>query len=344
RLQHPAAVDDVNNLASVTWEHAKANSTNIIYAVRSMVDGLGKMPGPRMLLLASSGFLSGDLEYLQDELITRALHAEVVINALDAKGLYTYPAGGRPIDAPAPRGRSVRTEIAEAAIAGRQEQAKDDGMAVLALGTGGSFYHNSNDLNRGFQELGVLPEVVYVLGFSPSDAAADGRYHGLKVKLAAGNHYSVQSRLGYTAATRSAPVEQKPASKLDLAVMASDTPADVPAGMTVQEVNPSGGAPTLNLVVHVDVGKLKFETQWGRRSVKLTFVLALLDAGGSFLSGTRSEMELSLKQDTFDRLAGPGFNVNLPVRAPAGKYTLRGVVQEGIEGKMTALSQVVEIR
>ena len=42
-----------------------------------------------MVLLASSGFVSGTLEMEQDQLTEQALHANVVINALDAKGLYT---------------------------------------------------------------------------------------------------------------------------------------------------------------------------------------------------------------------------------------------------------------
>jgi len=45
--------------------------------------------------------------------------------------------------------------------------------------------------------LGMVPETMYVLAFSPSGVAADGRFHSLKVRLAAGQRYSLQARLGY---------------------------------------------------------------------------------------------------------------------------------------------------
>jgi VWFA-related protein len=342
-ISRSAALQDVTSLAHTIWEHSLANSRNALYSIGGMVDSLGKLPGRRMLLLASSGFLSGNLEYLLDEMTTRALHAEVVINSLDAKGLYTLTPG-RPIEAPPARGRSPRTQIAEASIQSRQASARDDGMAILALGTGGSFYRNSNNLDKGFHELGSIPDVVYVLGFSPADATPDGRYHALKVKLAAGNHYSVQSRLGYTAPTKNPPAERRQPSKLDVAVMATDTLADVPVTLALEPGKPANGNPTLNVVAHIDVKALKFDMRADRRALKLTFLMALLGLGGAFISGKQGEIDLALKPATFDGLAGTGFTVTVPIEAPPGAYTLRGLVQEGLDGKMSASSQVVELR
>jgi hypothetical protein len=302
------------------------------------------MPGRRMLLLASSGFLSGNLEYLLDDMTTKALHAEVVINTLDAKGLYTLTPG-RPIDAPPVRGRSVRTQIAEASIQSRQASAKDDGMASLALGTGGAFYHNSNDLDKGFHDLGTIPDVVYVLGFSPSDAAPDGRYHPLKVKLTANHHYSLQSRMGYTAPSKnpSAPEQRQP-SRLDTEAMATDTLDEVPVSLAWIPAKPENGNPSVNVAVHLDVKHLKFDTRTDRRTLKLTYIVNILSAGGAFIAGRQGEIELTLKPETYDALSPDGMNVMLPLQAPAGTYTLRGVVQEGIDGKISASSLPLELR
>jgi VWFA-related protein len=343
RIGHDQAVQEVTSLANMIWEHSLSNSRNALYSIEGVVNSLGKLPGRRMLLLASSGFLSGNLEYALDELTTKALHAEVVINALDSKGLYTLTPG-RPIDAPPVRSRSPRTQIAEASIQSRQESAKDDGMAVLALGTGGAFYHNSNDLDKGFHELGTIPDVVYVLGFSPSDAKPDGRYHALKVKLAAGRHYSLQSRMGYTAPSKTPPVEQRQPSKLDTEAMATDTLAEVPVSLSWAPGQPENGNPTLTAVVHLDVKRLKFDTSADRRALKLKFIMAVLNASGAFIAGRQGEIELDLKQASFDSLAGQGMNVLLPLQAPPGTYTLRGVVQESLEGKISASSLPVELR
>jgi len=56
-------------------------------------------------------------------------------------------------------------------------------MASLADGTGGTFFHNSNDLDAGFKALTEVPETVYVLELSLNNVKPDGAYHSLKVKL-----------------------------------------------------------------------------------------------------------------------------------------------------------------
>jgi len=58
------------------WEHALKNSKSTLDALDGLVDGMAKLPGERMILLASTGFLTGNLEIDQDRLMAKALHAE----------------------------------------------------------------------------------------------------------------------------------------------------------------------------------------------------------------------------------------------------------------------------
>ena len=90
----PCSPIQVTAPAETIWEHALNNSRNTLRVIESLVDGMAKLPGERMILLASAGFLTGNLETDQDRLMAKALHAEVVINTLDAKGLYTVIPGG----------------------------------------------------------------------------------------------------------------------------------------------------------------------------------------------------------------------------------------------------------
>jgi len=140
---------------------------------------------------------------------TYALHAGVVINSLDAKGLYTGAfsaekgAGGHFDD------RSVGNMQL---IANASKEAPNDALASLAYNTGGLWFHNSNDLDAGFHELGMRPEVSYLLAFSPPEAA-NGKYHHLKVRLNNPGHNSVQARLGYVAVESRQP-EPQPARRI----------------------------------------------------------------------------------------------------------------------------------
>jgi len=331
--------DQVISMSEAIWEHALYNSKTTLRVIESLVGGMAKLPGQRMILLASAGFLTGNLEIDEDLLMAKALHAEVVIDTLDAKGLYTVNPGG---DASTPEGWvPPRARIVEAKNAERVAQAQDSAMAVLASGTGGTFYHNNNDLARGFRELGMVPEIMYVLSFSPSGVAADGRFHSLKVRLAAGKRYSLQARLGYAASSASAAVPNSPLSKLDSEAMASDTITNLPVRFTWEQW---AGPPGITMVAHLDLDRLHFETRQDRRAQRLALVGILLDSRGAFVTGKRSDLDLNLTDATFAQLKKAGFTVSMTLEAPPGTYAARGVVEDALEGKLTAASGAVEIK
>jgi VWFA-related protein len=336
----PCPPNQVTSMSETIWQHAQNNSKNTLRVMESLVDGMAKLPGERMILLASAGFLTGNLEVDQDLLMAKALHAEVVINTLDIKGLYTVIPGG---DASTSQGGWIppSARVVEIKNAERVVQAPNDAMAVLASGTGGAFYHNNNDLALGFRRLGMVPETMYVLGFSPSGVAADGRFHSLKVRLAAGQRYSLQARLGYAASSADAPVPGSPSSKLDSEAMASDTVTDLPVRFTWERW---AGPPGITMVAHLDLDRLHFEIRQGRRGQKLALVGVLLDSRGGFVTGKRSELDLNLTDATFAQLTKAGFTVSMTLEAPPGTYAVRGVVEDALEGKLTAASGAVEIK
>ena len=65
-------------------------------------------------------------------------------------------------------------------------------------GSGGTFVHNTNDLENGLRRLASAPEFVYLLEISLQYVKADGSYHPLRVKLDKPG-MEVQARRGYTA-------------------------------------------------------------------------------------------------------------------------------------------------
>jgi VWFA-related protein len=312
----PCPPNQVTSMSEAIWEHSLSNSRNTLRVVGGLVDGMAKLPGERMILLTSAGFLTGNLEVAQDLLMAKALHAEVVINTLDAKGLYVVNPTG---DASAPQAGAgwipPNARIVEAKNAERVADAPNSAMAVLASGTGGAFYHNNNDLALGFRRLGMVPEIMYVLGFSPSGVAADGHFHDLKVRLAADKRYSLQARLGYAASSANAAVPSSPPSKLDSEAIASDAISDLPVRFTWEQW---AGPPGITMVAHLDLDHLHFETRQGRRTQKLTLVGVLLDSHGAFVTGKRSDLDLNLTDATFAQLAKAGFTVSMTLEPKNG--------------------------
>lgn len=336
-LQMQQAILAAHSKADAVWKEAHANTDQTLRSISAIVAAVGKMPGQRLVLVASSGFVSGDAARELEALSTAALRGGVVISGMDLRGLYTIMPGG---DAGTPQvARSMRP--AEIAVQSSTEDAKDDGLAMLASATGGRFFRNNNDLDLGFRRLAAVPEVLYVLGFTPGEASAGGKYHPLKVRLAGGRHGSVEARLGYTAASKVRPGDPPPANR-DQILLGTDSPSDVAARVTC-EPGMSKTGPSVVTKAWIDVSRLNFETRNARRTQKVTMIAALLDSRGNFVVGRQAVADLALKDHSFAALSAAGLTVSLSLHAPSGSYTLRVLVQEALTGKMMAVSNSVRL-
>ena len=325
----------VESLAGNSWREISFLSTNTLAALRGIVDFMAKQPGKRVMLLTSAGFITSTLEYEREDIVNRALRGEVVINSLDAKGLFTLDMG-----VSRPGTGNIRALIARQSMGTRPQQESNDAMAILAAGTGGLFFQNNNDLDRGYRELGLAPEFSYSLAFTPPNAP-DGRYHNLKVRLKDGRHYNVQARPGYfAAAAQSAPPPSE--RRIDKELMATDSVSDVPVTLSAAGAKMPDGAPALRVILRVDVPHLPFISNFGVHSQLLTVIAALFDDSGTFITGKECELNFHLKDDTFQKINGP-LNAGLTLTAAPGKYRLRVVVLDGNSGKMTASSAPVDI-
>ncbi|HEV3219513.1 MAG TPA: VWA domain-containing protein [Candidatus Acidoferrales bacterium] len=316
--------------------------------VSDVIRYLGTMPGRRMLVLTSSGFMvqtTGPKIY-QEKVIDAALHAGIVINTLDAKGLWVSVPGGSPSEW-MDRITAGRLADYQNRLDDMTSEIEDDPLAAMAEGTGGRFFHNQNDLALGYRELVLEPEVSYVLGFSPDNINPDGKLRSLKVKLLNRKGLTVAARHGYYAPTKKDADALAAASakrkKMDLAVLGNDVVTEVPARVNAERALSDGGVPGLRVIVRLDVHDLPFQRSPNRSAERLIFVAALFDQQDHFQGGVEGFMDLNLKDATLAQLSSQGLNANLSLQAPPGRYRLRQVVQEEATGRLAALNTPVEI-
>jgi VWFA-related protein len=155
--------------------------------ITQILGRMAALPGQRVLVLVSSGFpqLQQELWAGESQIVDLAARSNVTISALDARGLYTTSLiASDHNNMGSPRYRSNAMASA------------GDTMAELTDGTGGTLFHNSNDLDAGLKSLITAPEVVYVLELSLDKVKPDGNYHSLKVNVDR-EGVQLQARRGY---------------------------------------------------------------------------------------------------------------------------------------------------
>ncbi|MEI9971516.1 MAG: VWA domain-containing protein [Ignavibacteriota bacterium] len=335
-------VETVRSQASQTWQQVRDESLNSFDAIESALTRLEHAPGSRVLLVVSTGFLSGLMDKQRTDVIDHAIRAGIVINAIDAKGLWSE-APSRPFDqALETASLPNQTFNFETSTIASRNFAMDEAMQEFASGTGGLFFHNNNDLSAGFAQLAAIPQTVYLLAIRP-DSEAAGKYRKLKVRLTAKSNGYVQTRPGYF--TPANPVagdmtaEWRP---LDRALTGSDIQTAIPVQVTALPGTGGKGETIVSTLIHVDIAPLKFAQRADRHMQKLSFIGALLDPSGKMVAAKEGAMELALKDDTLARLTGSGMNAGLTFAAPPGAYKLRVVVQDA-EGKIATQNLAVEV-
>jgi VWFA-related protein len=338
----------VVTMAQETWRRTRELSGNTLDAIGLVVDQLAKLPGERTLLLASPGFMAAQTDERRDRVVEHARRAGVVIDTLDAKGLYAEAMpGDRPGD-PKPRTlpeNMMMTEYIKIETTALSDRMMSLGapLADLAERTGGTNFHNNNDLIGGLRQMTLPPAITYRLAFRPENVAADGKYHRLKVKLVSAGSHSVTARPGYFAPSGQQALEDLRA-KLERAVIASEAVADFAMEVTVRKSVAPGGRNSVTVSAHLDIATLRFPMQGDRHTQQLRFVAALLNAEGNVVAAKESTMDLALTDATYARLSGSGLSGVLTLQAPAGSYTLREVVEDAVDGKMACLSRAVDLR
>ena len=320
---------------------AGAHETQIaLSTLDGIVHRLSAAPGQRTLILVSPGFLNVQDLQTESDIIDRATRSNVVINGLDARGLYAVVPGGDASQhgsfsgGAAATGYKVQYQTAEAS-------ADDDIMANLAYGTGGTFFHNSNDLRSGLDRLASVPEYFYVLGFAPQNLKYDGHFHKLKVTVT-DRKLIVQARQGYFAPKHIADPAEQAKHEIEDAMFSQEVVQELPVQLHTQFFKSSDTDAKLSVLARIDVKQLHFQKVDGRNKNNLTVVSGIFDRNGNFVVGSEKVLQMRLKDDTLANKLSSGITMRASFDLKPGSYLVRLVVRDD-EGLMAAQNGAIEI-
>jgi len=332
--------------AAIARAKASEVTSQLDYDTRLALSGLkatirriAVMPGERVVVLVSSGFVLL-LEHRSEEteVVDTAIKSNVTINSLDARGLEAMP--GFDVS----RGPvSVQTAVSKSRYAYQDAQAKADVLGELAEGTGGTWFHNRNDLAQGFRMIAAAPEYTYVLGFAPQNLRYDGSYHQLKVSLKTSSGLTLQARRGYYAPKKQLDAAEQAKEEVREALFSREELKAIPVGLQTQFFKPSDISAKLSVLAHVDLRAIQFRKTDGRNRNSLTVVSGIFDRNGILIKAVEKNIDMFLKDETFAAHMAAGLTIKTSFDVTPGNYVIRLVVRDGEGQMMTAQNGVVQI-
>jgi VWFA-related protein len=217
-------------LKGVVAELAKIDAHRTLVLVS---DGFTLMPG-KELYATAAGYLPNSpyfkfdparsLQPALDESLKLASANNIVVSTIDTRGVYSAsfrPGGANDASNGAP-GSTGRQEVLASrnstnALRGGSllgeidskwdsvEQDNGSVLAQLAAATGGIYFHDSNDLLKGFHDVLEDRSETYMLAYVPKNAAADGKFRKITVTVNApgtkAGNLVVRNKTGYWAET-----------------------------------------------------------------------------------------------------------------------------------------------
>jgi VWFA-related protein len=183
---------------------------------QALVQQFSRAPGRRTIVLISDGFQlvpgkqaldllvayfpefrSAALEGLDrmqdlDPVLRAAANSNIPIYTIDSRGLYTSPY----FDASNPG--SISSMPAVMTIVDTSAAADLDTLIEIAAATGGTAFRNSNNILEGLQRAFADARQYYMLAYVPTNAATDGKFRAISVRVRDGK-VSVKAKRGYWA-------------------------------------------------------------------------------------------------------------------------------------------------
>jgi len=304
------------------------------------VRGMSRLPGRKLCLLVSDGFLDGsgtresrsiDLRRVLDA----ATRSGTVVYSLDTRGLVTGSADAGTV------GTSSVMPGLQSRVDRQVEELLRDTLTTLADGTGG-FLVRGTDLAGGLRRMLEDNETYYLLAYEPTNTQRDGRFRKIEVRLRGRAGLDARTRKGYFApdakaeaarsraaagtATTAAPLAPAEAlTALAAPMAAGGIPVVLSAGFA--SLPPAGSQVLVR--AHVDLAGVRWQHAGGRHRADLELVGGVFDAGGQPVGapfGRRAELDVAVSELERARAAGLSYQQWIPL--PPGRYEVRMLARE----------------
>ena len=334
----------VNAAALRQHEATQQRNRGLLKALSRHVQFLSYFEARKSLVLFSDGFLSQWLRHELEKLMDLSLRAGVVVSTVDIRGLYTtnmQASDRESVGSTDVHLLNERTRLREEDMMQQEEP-----LAELAHATGGTFFHNNNDLFAGLKSIAGSQSFYYVLTYGVTESRLDGRYHKIKVKVSRPG-VRIRHRKGYFAPKERLSLETRNKraveNDLEAVLYGPGNLRGVPVGLSYSYFRLDEATYQLDLLARIDIGGLSFLKDNGHRENIIHLVVAVLDDTGQYLKGSRKKVNLKLTDSGYAALRNYGLRTQVNLQLPRGRYKIKAVARDSVDTRLGSAESTLEV-
>jgi len=316
--------------AQEVYTRAIARLDGTLSVLERVLNAMAPVKGRKSLLLVSEGFIH-DPSIAGFRRVTQASRrSNVALYFVDARGLE-----GSSSVFSAEFGPPIADQDVLPTLSDQWEGAS--GPQGLAAETGGFSIRNTNALAPGLARIARESEAYYLLGYQPRNAARDGKFRKVEVKVAR-RGVDVRARRGYYSPPPPSAREEAKAGRDEVIQATLDSPYEV-EGIPLRATSfvfeeASLGKAAVVIAADVDIRGLAFEKQGGRLEDALELLLVVAHRETGEFHRYDQTVELKLQAETFARYSRTWFPLRRDFELAPGGYQARIVVRDRRSGRV----------
>jgi VWFA-related protein len=286
-------------------------------AMRQIASNVANIPGRKNLIWISDGFPLtmgfGNASAIRDDRPDFATSLSITAQILGDADVAVYPVDAHGLIAPdGGEGTVVTTHF--------------DSMVLIANGTGGHAFYNTNDLGGAIRTAIDDSRTSYLLGYYPTNDSWDGRFRAVTVKVnRPGVH--LRYRTGYFADAETTAKEITTDRRIFDAIRSPLQLMNLGLEVQAEPVSSTTGR-EIKVQVRVDPSRMRFEQNGDRWTDTVDVVWVGMSSDGRVLDKNSDTVGLRPAQSGYDEIQAKGFSFTEHVHLTDESVEMRVVVRD----------------
>lgn len=321
------------------------NTDRKLIALESLAGLLRDIPGKKSVIQFTSGITQtgednrSQLKATSDS----ANRANMSIYTVDSRGLLAEIPGGD-----ASVGGASGASMFSGAAVFQQSAARQDSretLATLASDTGGRSFFDLGDFSQAFQAVQADTAGYYLLGYYSTNMARDGRWRGIRVRLAGVTGLRVRYRQGYYAPKDFGVYTTEDRERQLEEAMRSETPlVELPLAVETAYFRLDNRQVFVPISAKLASSALEWAQKNNRREVQFDFAAEIRQAQSGRVAGAlRDTITVRLDPERYQQVQQNALVYQGGIILAPGNYKLKFLARENESGRIGTFEEDLKL-